>query len=135
MSAIKSQTKSIRQLLSNVKYGIDFYQREYEWRRSNIEELMDDLEAKFISSFDLTHERMRVRHYSHYFLGTIITVKENNQNYIVDGQQRLTTLTLLLILIHHMRKGSSSIADVSSLIFSENYGTKSFNSRTFASRS
>jgi uncharacterized protein with ParB-like and HNH nuclease domain len=111
MSTINSRTKSVRQLLSNVKYAIDFYQREYEWERRNIEELMDDLEAKFSTSFDSTDERPRVQHYPHYFLGTIITVKEGNQNYIVDGQQRLTTLTLLLILIHHMRDGHDGIAE------------------------
>ena len=126
-TTINSRTKSVRQLLGNIKYGIDFYQREYEWGRRNIEELLDDLESKFIASFDPVDERPRVQHYPHYFLGTIITVKEGNQNYIVDGQQRLTTLTLLLIAIHHMRGNRQSIADVSPLIFSESYGVKSFN--------
>lgn len=127
MSTINSRTKTVRQLLSNVKYGIDFYQREYQWERRHIEELIDDLEGKFISSFNPTDDRARVQHYPHYFLGTIITVKEGNQNFIIDGQQRLTTLTLLLMVIHHMRENYDGIAEVRPLIFSESYGTKSFN--------
>ena len=122
MSAINARTKSVRQLLSNVKYAIDFYQREYEWDHRNIEELLDDLETKFAATFDPNHERAKVQQYPHYFLGTIITVKEGNQNYIVDGQQRLTTLTLLLIFVHHLRTTHDGIAEVRPLIFSESYG-------------
>lgn len=127
MSKIQAKTKSVRELLSNVKYGIDFYQRGYAWERRHIEELLDDFEGRFIASYSEQHERMQVQHYPHYFLGTIITVKESGQTYIVDGQQRLTTLTLLLIYIYHLRNNNGEVADVKPLIFSASYGTKSFN--------
>ena len=127
MSKIQAKTKSVRELLGNVRYGIDFYQRSYAWERRHIEELLDDFEGRFTASYSEHHERMQVQHYPHYFLGTIITVKENGQTYIVDGQQRLTTLTLLLIHIHHRRKNDGEVADVKPLIFSASYGTKSFN--------
>ena len=126
MSRIQAKEKSVRELLSN-KYGIDFYQRGYAWERRHIEELLDDFEGRFIASYSEHHERMQVQHYPHYFLGTIITVKESGQTYIVDGQQRLTTLTLLLIYIYHLRNNNGGVADVKPLIFSVSYGTQSFN--------
>lgn len=123
MSRIQAKEKSVRELLSN-KYGIDFYQREYVWERRHVEELLDDFEGRFIASHSPQDLRMQVQHYPHYFLGTIVTVTENKQRYIVDGQQRLTTLTLLLIHVHHLRNDSSMIRP---LIFSTKFGEKSFN--------
>ena len=130
MSRIHADEKSVRELLSNVKYDIDSYQREYEWERHNIEALLDDLVSKFTANHATQHERGDVRNYQHYFLGTIITINKDKSNlkYIVDGQQRLTTVTLLLILIHHIREGGvSAITDVTQMIRSESYGEMSFN--------
>ena len=39
--------------------------------------------------------------YGHYFLGSIIVSDKDGQKFIIDGQQRLTTLTLLLIYLQH----------------------------------
>ena len=126
MSKVQAQTKSIKQLLTGVKYGIDFYQREFEWQRRHVEELLNDFEGKFIASFSPEDERIAVSSYPHYFLGTIITIDESGKRYIVDGQQRLTTLSLLLIYIHHLRKCNPSVYDVAPLVFSEGFGVKSF---------
>ena len=127
MSAVQAQTKSVKQLLSRVRYGIDFYQRGYAWERRHIEELLDDLESRFLENYAPEHERVEVRRYPHYFLGNIVTITEANKKYIVDGQQRLTTLTLLLIYIHHMSHDRKGVTDVKDLIFSESYGEKAFN--------
>ena len=125
MSRIQAKEKSVRELLSN-KYGIDFYQREYVWERRHIEELLDDLKGRFTAGYSEQHEPAPVESYPHYFLGTIITVKESGRAYIVDGQQRLTTLTLLLIYIHHLND-NHAVADVSPMILSQKYQKKSFN--------
>jgi uncharacterized protein with ParB-like and HNH nuclease domain len=122
VSRVYPELKSVRALLS-AKYGLDFYQREYEWKRENIEELFNDLETKFMSAYSPDHAREQVQNYPHYFLGTIITCLEASKKSIVDGQQRLTTLTLLLIYLHHLQ----SEVSVKELIFSERYGRKSFN--------
>ena len=128
MNRIDARPKSVRMLLSNVKYDIDFYQREYAWKRRHVEDLLNDLHDKFIARYSEQHERAEVESYPHYFLGPIITVKRNGQTYIVDGQQRLTTLTLLLIHIHHLYLSSDRIADgIKPLIFSTKFGTESFN--------
>ncbi len=127
MSKVQAQTKSVRELLSGLKYGIDFYQREYAWERRHVEELLDDLDLRFQEDYDSAHERSAVAGYSHYFLGNIITISEAGTKYIVDGQQRLTTLTLLLIYIHHLRAENQAVFDVSPLIYSSQYGKKDFN--------
>jgi Protein of unknown function DUF262 len=61
----------------------------------------DDLADKFLESHDAGHERGAVADYGHYFLGSIIISDKDGQKFIIDGQQRLTTLTLLLIFLHH----------------------------------
>lgn len=126
MSKVQAQTKSVRELLSGVKYDIDFYQRGYEWQRRNIEELLDDFEAEFTANYSEAHEPRQVADYRHYFLGTIITIPESGKRYIVDGQQRLTTLTLMLIYFHHQRAENPAIPDVSRLIYEEVFMEKSF---------
>ena len=127
MSTIVPQKQTIQKLLGNAEFGIDFYQREYEWERRNIEELLDDFESSFWSQHNPNNQRGYVRQYPRYFLGTIISFTKNGKKQIVDGQQRLTTLTLLLIHFHHQREKNEQIADVSRMIYSESFGEKSFN--------
>jgi uncharacterized protein with ParB-like and HNH nuclease domain len=79
---------TIKQLFGNTDslYQIPRYQRPYSWGDDQLEKLWDDLlEAK--------------ENDPNYFLGSVITAKsEDSTSYldIVDGQQRLTTLTILL---------------------------------------
>jgi hypothetical protein len=46
---------------------------------------------------------------------------------IIDGQQRITSITLLLIYLNHLQKENPQKVNISELIFSEKYGEKSFN--------
>ena len=128
MSTINAGKKSVRTILTNVEYSLDFYQREFAWRRDHVQELLRDLVEVFSNSYKLHHQREQVRHYPHYFLGTIITATENTQKYIVDGQQRLTSLTLLLIYLHHQaQNGNQLIEDITFMIRSSTFGKLSFN--------
>ncbi len=124
---IDARSKNIRELLDDVKYTIDYYQREYKWERKHIEELLRDLTGKFLDSYAERHERTAVERYTHYFLGSIVISSKNGQRYIVDGQQRLTSLTLLLIYLHNLQLERADQVDVTKLIFSEKFGRKSFN--------
>lgn len=117
MRKVIANTKSVQELFTGVTYEIDFYQRGYLWKRRNIEELLNDLLAEFNANYLDEHEPAQIANYQHYFLGTIITITESGRKYIVDGQQRLTTLTLLLIHFHHLRKKNPSIPEVKQLIF------------------
>jgi uncharacterized protein with ParB-like and HNH nuclease domain len=125
---ITGAAKTVRELLIN-RYTIDSYQREYKWQPKHVFELLDDLSSKFLDEFDSEHDRQEVANYGHYFLGSIIISCKNNQNFIIDGQQRLTTLTLLIIYLANRQKDltEDSKVDIKNFIFSTQYGKKSFN--------
>jgi len=127
MREILGKAKTVRELLKGVKYSIDYYQREYKWHEKQMRELVDDLSDKFLEEYQTGHERTKVAEYPHYFLGSIIISKKESVGYIVDGQQRLTSLTLLLVLLRNLQKGSEKQVNVDELIFSERFDTKSFN--------
>lgn len=124
MADIQVQRRSVRELLGS-KFTIDYYQRDYRWEKKQIIELLDDLYETFDESHDSSKERTDVENYGHYFLGQVIISKSDGINFIVDGQQRMTSLTLLLIHIYH--NISDGRDTISRLIFSERYGERSFN--------
>ena len=127
MREVVGEAKSVQQILANAKYRIDFYQREYKWQTKHVTELIDDLTVRFQEDYEPTHERKAVASYGHYFLGSIILSEKNGDQYIVDGQQRLTTLTLLLIYLNNLQADREDKVSVEHLIYSEKYGQKSFN--------
>ena len=127
MREILGKAKTVRELLKGVKYSIDYYQREYKWHEKQIRELVDDLSDKFLEEYQPAHPRSKVADYPHYFLGSIIISKKESVGYIVDGQQRLTSLTLLLVLLRNLQKSHTKQVNVDELIFSEKFDQKSFN--------
>lgn len=124
---IDGKGRTVRELLNGRKYSIDYYQREYKWKQKQVAELIDDLSAKFLESHEEGNERSAVADYGHYFLGSIIVSDKDGQKFIIDGQQRLTTLTLLLIFLHHKLADADQKGQVADLIFSQKFGKRSFN--------
>ena len=126
---IKGTERSVRQLLAHTRYGLDYYQREYSWREEEVRELLDDLVGRFLDDFDRNHDRSQVASYRPYCLGPIVTAKRGATQFLVDGQQRITTLTLLLI--HLRRILNSQFSDehsiLNDLIFSSAFGKTTFN--------
>src|SRR5215475_1380268 len=122
MSNIAPHYRSIQQLLQSQSFSIDEYQREYKWERKNIDELLSDLLDKFKSCYQDGHETKMVINYEDYFLGSIIISKRNGKSYLVDGQQRVTSLTLLLIYLYRAAKEKNlKVADsLAPLIYSDN---------------
>jgi len=129
LSTIVAREKTVQSLLLDKKYTIDFYQREYSWQRKHIQELLDDLEEKFLNNYRPAHARKEVQKYGQYFLGSIVLTAKDGGQSVVDGQQRLTSLTLLLIYLHNQQKALSvdDRVDVERLIYSKKFGEKSFN--------
>ena len=128
MKEIRSNAKSIRALLGGSKFAIDYYQREYRWEKKQVIELIDDLTDKFGQSHEAGNEREAVKGYSHYFLGSIIiSGKRDGEKFIIDGQQRLTSLTLLLIHIYRRIMGEDQKKEIANLIYSYQTGKRSFN--------
>ena len=75
------------------KFIIPVYQRPYSWKKKNCEQLLKDLKE--------VYER---KHQSHFF-GSVVYVSENNGScqefIIIDGQQRITTVSMLLLAIRN----------------------------------
>lgn len=77
-----SSTKDSEQ--KNVYLVIPDYQRPYKWKAENANQLLDDIE-------EAMHHNKEI-----YRIGTLILHHDNNKYNIVDGQQRIITLSLLL---------------------------------------
>jgi hypothetical protein len=124
---IDGKGRTVRDLLAGRKYSIDYYQREYKWKTKQLQELINDLAKKFLDSHEEGNERSAVSEYGHYFLGSIIVSDKDGKKFIIDGQQRLTTLTLLLIYVQHRLQDAEQKGQIADLIFSQKYGKRSFN--------
>ena len=129
MQRIGSTPRTIRELLTGAKFQVDYYQREYRWGTKQVQELLDDLQGAFLDNYEPGADREAVRAYSHYFLGSVIISKptEEAPGFIVDGQQRLTTLTLLLMHLHRELEDDASKTPIANCIYSPQFGRISFN--------
>lgn len=127
MKEIRSEPKNIQDLLSSGRFGIDYYQREFRWGEEHVTELIGDLTGSFSKSHAQGDNRKAVRGYEIYFLGAIIVSDVHDELLIVDGQQRLTSLTLLLIALHHhLPADSTQRGTLQNLIFSDDFGVNSY---------
>ena len=94
MSELTTEKKTIEDLFKKGFFLIPDYQRPYAWTLDECETLWEDIYAFAIpdnncDSFDSERDE--------YFLGPIVTFKnEDGQSEVIDGQQRLTTIMLLL---------------------------------------
>lgn len=124
---IDADDKNIQQLLKDQKFTIDYFQREYRWQEKHIKLLIEDLTSNFLKSYQPNHQRKEVANYQSYYLGSVIFSNVDGKKSIVDGQQRITSITLFLIYLNHLQKNSEHKVSLTDLIFSEKYGEKSFN--------
>lgn len=126
-SKIEAKDYCIADVLSNKKYTIDYFQREYKWQQRHIEQLIADLETSFFLNYEINHERQEVSNYNSYYLGPIVLSNKDSKKSVIDGQQRLTSLTILLIYLNNLQKDQPKKVNLDALIYSETYGEKSFN--------
>ena len=101
-----TESRPISEIFSRVaKYSVPRYQRDYVWDKVNWSELLNDI--VFTMKYSDTN-------WSH-FLGAIVLINQTEQNKlkqgyvfngineydIIDGQQRLTTIYILLLCLYH----------------------------------
>lgn len=103
---ITPDKQSVENCLNNKTYHIDFYQREYVWGQETAKILLDDIFYVFNLSY-CEHKNSdlnatTIEKYNWYYLNVYITNKNDGRKYIVDGQQRLTTLTLIATKLYHL---------------------------------
>lgn len=128
---IEATDSSINRLLKEQKFTIDYFQREYRWQEKHIKLLIDDLTSTFLKSYNPEHKPSEVANYQSYYLGPIVfsVNPETGKKSIIDGQQRITSITLLLIYLNHLQKDfeENNKVAISELIFSVKHREKSFN--------
>ena len=78
--------KSIQEIFDGqYKYIVPLYQRNFAWRRDEIEQLLQDIYEAYKTNKD-----------SFYYIGSLIVLKRANGDFeVIDGQQRLTALSLI----------------------------------------
>ncbi|MGH9688303.1 MAG: DUF262 domain-containing protein [Candidatus Acidiferrales bacterium] len=82
---IESTDQDLRTMLSSAYYKIPRFQRPYSWDRENIQDFWEDVVK------DNPQD---------YFIGSMVVYRDGKQRYgVVDGQQRLTTITILLSVL------------------------------------
>src|SRR5258708_4374075 len=89
--------KQVGQFLKESFYRIPRFQRPYSWDRTNIEEFWNDAV---------------VENEAQYFIGNFVVYEDKTAMDVVDGQQRLTTITLLLCALRNAfeREGFANLA-------------------------
>lgn len=89
---VSARQQSLAELFDSLgdDLAIDRYQRPYVWGARHINQLLDDL-VGFVGAQTGT---------VNYYLGTVLLHRKEGRRYIIDGQQRLTTLCLLYHCLH-----------------------------------
>jgi uncharacterized protein with ParB-like and HNH nuclease domain len=105
----KPHAKTVKQIFGDADsyYQIPDYQRPYSWETEQIEQLWEDI----YTAMEIDQET--------YFLGAIILTNPGNGYFeVVDGQQRLTTLTILLCVLRdfYLKRDNALINSIKSLV-------------------
>lgn len=100
---LKPATLNIRAFLSEGKYVIPIYQRNYDWGEREALQLLEDIS-------DYAQKNKEQNKEQPYYIGSAVVFLRtaHGETYFetIDGQQRLTTLTILACLLKHQKKAS-----------------------------
>ncbi|MFD6335472.1 DUF262 domain-containing protein [Streptomyces niveus] len=102
--AIEGNTFDLKSLFGQATYDIEYYQREYAWSAEDVRILVTDL---FDAFERVPHDRLQHRHDADvFFLGPFVYIEQpHHARFLVDGQQRFTTLHLLFL---HLYRAASA---------------------------
>ncbi len=123
---IRAQDTPLKQLLMQ-KFYVDDFQREYRWGKPHIESFIEDLTSAFLISYKESHNPEEVANYKSYYVGPMVFSTAGGTRSIIDGQQRITSMTLLLIYLNNLQEGVEDKEYIENLIFSKKHGQKTFN--------
>ena len=131
---IKTKDKTIEDIFQQIDYGIDFYQREYKWNdkiqeHKPVKSLLEDIFYRFNLEYDdnLSPNPANLEKFEWYYLNSYMTNEVNGKKFIVDGQQRLTTLTLIHIKLYHLAIKYGLPGFIIDSIKKSIYGSTNFN--------
>lgn len=111
---IAPDKQNIDKVFSSTTYYIDFYQRQYKWDEEPVNRLLEDVFYRFNEEYKKYGKsdipiKQNIDKYSWYYLNTYVTNLVDGKLFVVDGQQRLTTLTLILIKLKHLSDSYNSL--------------------------
>lgn len=100
------QKQSLGQILNTTDPPVQVppYQRDYSWKRSNVEDFWNDL-LRFHRQFPDDEVNGK-----EYFLGSAVLVRTSSRRELLDGQQRLATATILLSSLRDKLRPSNANA-------------------------
>ncbi|MFD7294963.1 DUF262 domain-containing protein [Streptomyces sp. NPDC059897] len=101
-AGIEGATFDLKELFGHARYDIEYYQREYAWSADDVRTLVADLLDTFNPSWS-PGQRHRRDENDTFFLGPFVYAQEreeDNVRFLVDGQQRFTTLHLLFLHLY-----------------------------------
>lgn len=111
VNEIEAKEVSVGKLFSpDFIFAIPIYQRPLSWNKDNFDQLFEDIYDAVISE-----EKQ-------YFLGSIILQEceaDKNKYYIVDGQQRISTLAILMAVIRDHTKNENLRKKLASYLYQE----------------
>ncbi len=96
---LNASASTVGALLSGSTFEIPQFQREYSWQDDEVADFWTDLSSSIEADS--------------YFLGLVILTEETSRKHVVDGQQRLVTLTLLACGLYYeaVERGRKALAD------------------------
>lgn len=125
MADINPNRQTIRSCLNQRTYYIDFYQREYVWSKETVEVLLNDIFDAFEQSYCIHKEselsKQVLESFNWYYLNVMMTSKENDKCFIVDGQQRLSTIVLLYAKLYKTSINKNYKAILGNCIFGTDF--------------
>lgn len=118
---VKAKEHYIKDLLNDkFLFDIPDYQRAYSWNKDNLKQLIDDI----MDSIGLNKENNNVfEEYEPYFIGSIVLCSKEYKDDgsglydVIDGQQRLTSIIILIATIRDLTKNEAYKNILSSLIY------------------
>lgn len=84
------------------------FQRPYSWQADNVRSFLEDLESCVESK-------------TNHFFGSVVYVNEGNASSIIDGQQRVTTVLLMLTSVFHLTELNNELSKVPAEAIKEKY--------------
>lgn len=128
---IVAQHKTLYQVFTGNRYKIDVFQRDYRWKRDQIDALVSDLSSSFLNCYKQGDTQEDVDNYDCYYMGPVVLCHDDGSMSVVDGQQRLTSFTLLFIYLQHKQNEYKMAEDddytnMDDFIFVRRGGKKTF---------
>ena len=126
------KTDTLETILTKGRFEVDYYQREYRWGRVQIDQMLTDFYDTFRDFYDPSNHDSpaEVQNYGYYYMGSIICTGSSPRQ-IIDGQQRITSLTLLLIYLRNLQQQTHNVpylpVPIDNLIYKNSFGTMAFN--------